>query len=135
MDDQTNDILAISLTESDDDNPATSTSCASPAKVRRTDQSEAEFQAIRENYVPKIENGNIHRSVPLPLPSGANKHQIQEIIHAVEELYFFRRFGDAINFMQKVFESETEAKLLDEATKVLLTAYKNRCQQVLGKKE
>jgi len=46
----------------------------------------------------------------------------QKILHAIEELYFFKRYKEALNITQQVLEGE----LMDEFRKVL-EDYERRC--------
>ncbi|KFA61407.1 hypothetical protein S40285_03579 [Stachybotrys chlorohalonatus IBT 40285] len=95
--------------------------------ARRTEQTEADFQAVKRGYHAKVENGNVHAGITLPLPPGANKQHIQEVLHAVEELYFFRRYQEAVDFIVKVLHGASQA--LDENTKNLLGVYMSRCRE------
>jgi hypothetical protein len=67
----------------------------------------------------------------LPLGSEANKQHVQQALHAVEELYFFRRYQEAADLAAKILnegglgDSEPEAKSL-------LEKYKQQCQQKLS---
>ncbi|OAR00497.1 hypothetical protein LLEC1_00820 [Akanthomyces lecanii] len=96
-------------------------------KAKRTGQSEAEFQAVRATYVTKVQNGNIHQHVKLPLKPSASKMDIQEMLHAVEELYFFRRYGEAIDFTAQVLQGESRAAL-DSDSVQLLEKYEAKCK-------
>lgn len=61
---------------------------------------------------------------------GANKLHIQEVIHAAEELYFFKRFNEAIDFIDAVLSGESKAAL-DADTITLLTKYDAKCKEKL----
>lgn len=67
----------------------------------------------------------IHKSINSPLPSGAKKQDLQEILHAVEELYWMRKYHDARNFARKALETDA----LDQDSRQLLIAYEEKCQR------
>lgn len=62
----------------------------------------------------------------MPLGTDAPKMQIQEVIHAVEELYFFRKYDEAIDLVKTVLHGSDG---FDEETRQLLTVYSEKCQQ------
>lgn len=64
----------------------------------------------------------------LPLTAGTPKLHVQEIIHAVEELYFFRKYDEAVKFVDQVLYG---SKGLDDETQELLSTYKEKAQQKL----
>ncbi|KAK3351942.1 hypothetical protein B0H65DRAFT_140348 [Neurospora tetraspora] len=146
-------LLGIGLaSDSEDDSPTTTTTslnnkteviaeCAPPAtKADRTALSEEAFQELKRTYRVKVENGEIHTTLPFPLgsltpsgPSGQrtiNKPEAQEILHAVEELYFFRRYEEAVALIQKIWEDAGE-ELFDRDTTGLLRLYETRCGERL----
>ncbi|KGQ09642.1 hypothetical protein BBAD15_g5026 [Beauveria bassiana D1-5] len=88
-------------------------------KAKRTGQSEEAFQAVRKTYVTKVQNGDIYKHIKLPLQSGASNLDIQEVLHAVEELYFFRRYNEAIDFAAQVLQGESRAALDSDSLQVL----------------
>ncbi|OAA70075.1 hypothetical protein LEL_09891 [Akanthomyces lecanii RCEF 1005] len=96
-------------------------------KAKRTGQSEAEFQAVRATYVTKVQNGNIYQQIKLPLQPGASKMDIQELLHAVEELYFFRRYEEAIDFTAQILQGDSKAAL-DSDSVQLLEKYEAKCK-------
>lgn len=57
MDDEADGILNIALSDSDSEQPTAKS-------TRRTDQTEAEFQAVKASYSVKIENGNVFAPPP-----------------------------------------------------------------------
>lgn len=68
----------------------------------------------------------------LPLERGARKPQIQEVIYAAEELYFFRRFAEAVDFLSKVLsQGDDRSEAFDNETRALLTVYKQKCEAKL----
>ncbi|RDA93601.1 hypothetical protein CP533_6159 [Ophiocordyceps camponoti-saundersi (nom. inval.)] len=116
-------ILNIHLSSSDDEDLTTK-------KPDRTLQTEAAFQAIKRQYSVKIENGQIYQSINLPLHPAIVKQSLQEVVHAVEELYFFRRYPEALRFIDTL-KSDGSDQALDHDTRHLLTVYHQRCQQRL----
>ncbi|KAL7796021.1 hypothetical protein V8C37DRAFT_18692 [Trichoderma ceciliae] len=98
-------------------------------KSRRTGQSEDDFQAVKSNYHAKVENGNIYQSISLPLGPDANKQNAQQLLHAAEELYFFRRYQHVIDLVSQVLTLEGDKGGLDEETRQLLSMYQSRCRQ------
>lgn len=65
-----------------------------------------------------------------------SKPEAQDLAHAVEELYFLRRFDEAVAFIERVMapgtgEGETR---LDAGTKQLLRRYEGRCRERLSGK-
>ncbi|KAL2019700.1 hypothetical protein VTK56DRAFT_9237 [Thermocarpiscus australiensis] len=103
------------------------------ARAERTALSEPAFQALKQSYRPKVENGEIHKNIRLPLPASPDplpKPQAQELLHAVEELYFFRRYAEAAGFVRRVLGSDDDdggGARVDEETRRLLRYYEGRC--------
>lgn len=52
----------------------------------------------------------------------------QELIHAVEELYFFQRYQEGVDLIKRAFENGG-ADALDNDSRQLLESYEKRCQQ------
>ncbi|KAK3377937.1 hypothetical protein B0H63DRAFT_512098 [Podospora didyma] len=118
-------------------NETTSTTTASkPTRADRTALSEPTFQALQATYRPKHENGEIWKTIPSPNVSEtsnakkANKPETQEILHAVEELYFFKRYDEAVAFVERILagSSGSGEEWLDEETRTLLRHYEGRCR-------
>jgi hypothetical protein len=61
------------------------------------------------------------------------KHEAQELLHAVEELYFFRRFEEAVSLVGRIFEGEGGGDGLDGDVRGLLRTYENKCNEKLGR--
>ncbi|RSL86153.1 hypothetical protein CEP51_002977 [Fusarium floridanum] len=95
---------------------------------RRTGQTEEAWRAIQRDYKTKIENGDMQKKIKLPLGPGASKMDIQELIHAVEELYFFRRYHEAA---QLATEALAGSGGLDRDSRQLLDVYQRKCQNKL----
>ncbi|KAL9479669.1 hypothetical protein ACSS6W_004455 [Trichoderma asperelloides] len=118
-----NDLFNIQVSDSEDDKVE--------KKSRRTGQTEDEFQAVKNTYRAKVENGNIQQTITLPLEPGTNKQHVQEVLHAAEELYFFRRYQDVVDLVSRVLAPEGDKGGLDEETKQILSMYQSRCRQKL----
>lgn len=65
----------------------------------------------------------IYQKVKLPLGFGASKMDIQEVIHAVEEQYFFRRYKEA---EQLANDALSTSDGLDKDSRHLLQVYKDK---------
>ncbi|EHK25667.1 uncharacterized protein TRIVIDRAFT_19500 [Trichoderma virens Gv29-8] len=116
-----NDLFNIQISDSEDDK--------AEKKSKRTGQTEDDFQAVKNTYHAKVENGNIYQTLSLPLGPDANKQHVQEVIHAAEELYFFRRYQQVIDLVSKVLALEGDKGGLDEESRELLSMYQSRCRQ------
>ncbi|KAH8902716.1 hypothetical protein BR93DRAFT_972426 [Coniochaeta sp. PMI_546] len=126
-------LLGIALSDSEDDSPK---ECSEPTtREERNAQSEEEFQKLKSTYRVKVENGEIWKTVQLPLGDTVSKPQAQELVHAVEELYFFRRHGEAVEFIRRVWrEGGSEGGGLDSDTRELLAYYERRCEERMSEK-
>ncbi|XWX01633.1 hypothetical protein V2A60_009661 [Cordyceps javanica] len=113
----TEDIGILNIEVSDaEDTPA-------EKKAKRTGQSEEEFQAVRQTYATRVQNGN------LPLRSDASKMDVQELLHAVEELYFFRRYREAADLAAEVLSGGGgSGAALDADSRQLLEKYEAKCR-------
>lgn len=116
-----NDLFNIQVSDSEDDKVE--------KKSRRTGQTEDEFQAVKNTYRAKVENGNIQQTITLPLGPGANKQHVQELLHAAEELYFFRRYQEVVDLVSRILTPEGDKGGLDEETRQILSMYQSRCRQ------
>ncbi|KAG4264687.1 hypothetical protein FPRO06_05238 [Fusarium proliferatum] len=96
---------------------------AEATKSRRTGQSEEAWRVVQKQYKAKVENGD---KVKLPLGPDATKMDIQEVIHAVEEHYFFHRYREA---EQLAGEALKDGQGLDRDSRQLLEAYRDRCHE------
>lgn len=123
----------------------------------RTGQTEDAFRAVKRAYQPKLDDGEVRhlqdfhsvvlykhpqltfyeqiwKSVQVPLGQRKlSKQEAQEVLHAVEELYFYRRFGEAVTFIGRVFEGEGGAAGLEGDVKDLLRLYESKCMRKLGR--
>ncbi|KAF5019132.1 hypothetical protein F66182_8868 [Fusarium sp. NRRL 66182] len=99
---------------------------AEAKKSRRTGQSEEAWRAIQRDYKTKVENGEIYQKIKLPLGPGASKMDIQEVIHAVEEHYFFRRYQEAEKLAS---DALIGSEGLDKDSRQLLETYQDKCHQ------
>lgn len=76
----------------------------------------------------------IWKSVDVPLgPRRVPKHEAQELLHAVEELYFFRRFEEAASLVGRIFEGEAGGNGLDGDIADLLRTYERKCNEKLSR--
>ncbi|KAL2196142.1 hypothetical protein P885DRAFT_78478 [Corynascus similis CBS 632.67] len=122
---ESNLLLSLNLSDSEPEEaapPANTTTTAGPTseyqptRAERTALSEEAFQALKQSYRPKIENGNISSHISFPLSSisttttapSLSKPAAQELLHAAEELYFFRQYAEAASFLRRVLQ-ETES--------------------------
>lgn len=71
--------------------------------------------------------GQIWKSIRLPLRS-PSKPEVQAVLHAVEELYFFERFGEAVEFLGRV---RVDAEGLGDEAREMLEGYERRCKERL----
>ncbi|KAM7203761.1 hypothetical protein V8F33_002076 [Rhypophila sp. PSN 637] len=130
-----NGLLNISFGSDSEPEEAADPKTSSNGVTTRADRnalSEADFQTLKQSYQAKVENGHIYKTITLPLPQTANgvaKPEAQEILHAVEELYFFRRYTDGLDFTQRVLGDDDSSCPLDDETKSLLKYYGERCKQ------
>ncbi|KAK3307952.1 uncharacterized protein B0T15DRAFT_523110 [Chaetomium strumarium] len=157
-------LLSLTLSDSEPEEAAAPSTTAAtktttehqPTRAERTALSEETFQRLKQTYRPKIENGNIYKTIQLPTSpspsssssSGAqlSKPEAQALLHATEELYFFRRYAEAAAFLQEVFaatdvvaaaegEDKAEQRLIDGETAWLLQDYQRRCLARLSSDE
>ncbi|KAG8169012.1 hypothetical protein KVR01_001761 [Diaporthe batatas] len=137
IDNDSGGLFNISISDSEGEDGGIDTShgiAASSKKENRTGQSLEAFRAVKSGYRAKVENGEIWKSVDVPLgPRKVPKHEAQELLHAVEELYFFRRFEEAVSLVAKIFEGEGGGDGLDGDVRSLLTTYEKKCNEKLGR--
>jgi hypothetical protein len=67
------------------------------------------------------------------LEDPVSKPQAQELLHAVEELYFFRRYSEGVDFVRKVLGEGGGADGLDDDTRELLGYYERKCVERTGR--
>lgn len=76
----------------------------------------------------------IWKGIKVPLGQRkVSKQEGQELLHAVEELYFYRRYGEAVAFIGRVFEGAGEAVGVDRDVRYLLGAYERKCLAKMDK--
>ncbi|KAM0282270.1 hypothetical protein ACHAQH_003134 [Verticillium albo-atrum] len=119
-------LFSIAISDSEDDAKA-------EEKKQRAGQTEEEFQAVKASYKAKTENGEIWEGVSLPLRESANKPVAQELLHAVEELYFFRRYDEGARFARRVLD--TSGGALDDEHREVLSLYEKKCLGKMGADE
>lgn len=114
-------------------------------RVPRDFQSEENFQQVLKTWRPKVETGEVYsiflllllsleltflvkiwRSLKLPLDN-PSKPDSQTILHAVEELYFLKRYEEAL----KITETALKGELIEEFRGVLV-GYRGRCEAKLA---
>jgi hypothetical protein len=69
----------------------------------------------------------LYKTLKLPIDH-PSKPESQKILHAVEELYFLKRYEDALGVVNQALEGE----LVDEFRGVL-ERYRRRCKARLGR--
>ncbi|KAG4438416.1 hypothetical protein IFR05_006122 [Cadophora sp. M221] len=74
-------------------------------KVPRDFQSEEDFQRQASEWRPKVERGEIYKTLTLPI-SNPSKPVSQTILHAVEELYFYRQYEEARKVTVEALKAE-----------------------------
>ncbi|KAL3963322.1 hypothetical protein ACCO45_000326 [Purpureocillium lilacinum] len=121
-DDDSGGILDIELSDTED---------VTEKQANRTGQSEVEFQAVKADYKAKVENGDIFKTISLPLPPGAGKMALQQVVHAIEELYYFRRYQEALDFI-KTLHDDGSRRAFDPDTRNLVDTYEARCYRKLN---
>ncbi|TVY88363.1 hypothetical protein LAWI1_G006265, partial [Lachnellula willkommii] len=97
-------------------------------KVPRDFQSEEDFQRQRAAWRPKIESGELWKTLQLPIDN-PSKPESQTLLHAIEELYFFRRYEEAAQVIAKVLRGQ-----LDAGFREVMVGYEERCEARISKK-
>ncbi|KAI1868882.1 hypothetical protein JX265_006861 [Neoarthrinium moseri] len=128
-------LFGIALSDPEDDSapeaaePTSSTTTTSASKAARVAQSEDEFLAVKQGYTVKVENGELWRDIRLPLGQHVTKQEAQALLHAVEELYFLKRYAEGAAFVSRALgdEGRAEAGGLDRDIQKLLMYYKEKC--------
>ncbi|CAN8106444.1 unnamed protein product [Discula destructiva] len=129
-DDMDSGLFNIALSDSEDE---TSAATAADPPRDRTGQTEAEFQAVKSAFRPKLDNGELWKSMQVPLGQRkVGKPEAQELLHAVEELYFYRRYEEAVAFVGRVFEGEGGASGMDWDVRDVLRRYEGKCLARMG---
>ncbi|KAB8303088.1 hypothetical protein EYC80_004541 [Monilinia laxa] len=116
-----NPLFAIDVDSSDESTPDTT------EKIPRDFQSEESFQTVKREWRVRIECGEIYKTLP-PFPlNPRSKPETQQVLYAVEELYFYRRFQEAVELTGKVLEQED----LMEDFRGVVEKYRRRCVERL----
>ncbi|KAK4191490.1 hypothetical protein QBC35DRAFT_487352 [Podospora australis] len=102
------------------------------SRADRSALSEEAFQHLKSTYVPKVENGEIWTKFTFNTKTPFTKPEREELMHAVEELYFFHRYAEAVHILDKIFEDDGEERL-DRETKSTLRHYQVKCLARLEK--
>ncbi|GAW20947.1 hypothetical protein ANO14919_104600 [Xylariales sp. No.14919] len=129
-DDLDSGLLGIALSDSDAESGDNETQKTS--QEARTGQSEAEFQEVKRTYCVKVENGEIWKTVQLPLGPQVSKPEAQTLLHAVEELYFFRRYSEGARFVRSIIDDNAGADKLDDNTVKMLLYYERKCTEKIN---
>ncbi|RWA12685.1 hypothetical protein EKO27_g2420 [Xylaria grammica] len=129
-DDLDSGLLGIALSDPDAESGDNETKKTS--QEARTEQSEAEFQEVKRTYRVKVENGEIWRTVRLPLGPQVSKPEAQTLLHAVEELYFFRRYSEGARFVRSIIDDNAGAGKLDDNTVKTLLYYERKCTEKIN---
>ncbi|ETS80994.1 hypothetical protein PFICI_05996 [Pestalotiopsis fici W106-1] len=126
-------LFSISISDGDDSAPEAAEPSKSTAKVpgsARIAQSEDEFQAVKQGYRVKVENGELWKDITLPLGDKVTKPEVQALLHAVEELYFFKRYDEGVVFVRRLLDGEEGSSGgLEADTVKLLRYYQSKCEQ------
>ncbi|KAI9688549.1 MAG: hypothetical protein M1822_001498 [Bathelium mastoideum] len=104
------EFLALSLGETTNfpDEHDKPNQTAEHSRSTRNNQPESEFQAIKTSYRPKIENGEPYKALTvLDFAQRANTRQVRKkdidaIQAAVAELYFFKRYAEAVRILDEI---------------------------------
>ncbi|KAI0434403.1 hypothetical protein F5Y09DRAFT_296171 [Xylaria sp. FL1042] len=126
-DDLDSGLLGIALSDSDGEPGDNVSSTKKPSQEARTGQSEAEFQEVKRAYHVKVENGEIWKTVQLPLGPQVSKSEAQTLLHAVEELYFFQRFTEGARLARSIIDDDAGTGKLDGDTFKTLLYYERKC--------
>ncbi|TGJ78631.1 hypothetical protein E0Z10_g10135 [Xylaria hypoxylon] len=131
-DDLDSGLLGIALSDSDSKSGESPPATKKTSQKARTEQSEAEFQEVKRTYHAKVENGEIWKTVKLPLGPKVSKPEVQTLLHAVEELYYFRRFSDGARFARSIVDDDGGTGKLDDDTLKTLVLYEMKCCKMNG---
>jgi hypothetical protein len=71
----------------------------------------------------------IWKTIKIPLGPQVTKQDAQAVLHAVEELYFAKRYQEGAELARKLLDDEDERSGLDEDTRTLLRYYEGKCAQ------
>ncbi|KAF7866755.1 hypothetical protein EAF04_005597 [Stromatinia cepivora] len=122
------------MSDSPDENPLFAIECDSSTdssstqetiqKVPRDFQSEESFQTVKREWRARIECGEIHKTLsPLPL-NPRSKPQTAQFLYAIEELYFYKRYEEALRLVEGVLRQED----LMEDFRGTVERYGRRCE-------
>lgn len=86
--------------------------------------------------LPLTAHKQIWKSLTNNLPLGRRpvpKYEAQELLHAVEELYFYRRYEEGAMLVQRMFEGEGSGEGLDGEVAAMLKGYETKCRDKMSK--
>ncbi|KAI1118461.1 hypothetical protein F5Y14DRAFT_215254 [Nemania sp. NC0429] len=126
-DDLDSGLLGIALSDSDGEFDESTSTKKTSSHEARTAQSEADFQTVKQVYRAKVENGEVWKTVHLPLGSQLPKPEAQALLHAIEELYFFRRFSEGAQLARSVIDDDAGQGKLDQDLLKTLLYYEGKC--------
>ena len=75
--------------------------------------------------------GQLYKSMQLPITSNTSKMALQALVHAVEELYFLKRYQDTLDFILKSYQDGGK-EALDKDSIRILELCEARCREKLG---
>ncbi|KAI9868550.1 MAG: hypothetical protein M1830_005650 [Pleopsidium flavum] len=84
-------------------------------------QSFSNFQKQKESWKPKLENGEIWKTIRFPLKN-PSKPEGQTVLYAIEELYFHRRYEEGVRIADQAL-----AGSVGEELRKTLRGYRERC--------
>jgi len=80
---------------------------------------------VKTSYKAKIEIGEIWKTLNLPIDN-PTKQQVQTILHAIEELYFQRRYKEARGVAEEALRGQLGAEV-----RGVVDGYRERCERKL----
>ena len=114
----------------------------------RKQLTDEEFQREKASWKPRIEQGEVRidpesswssridrgrsqiwKTLNLP-PCDPSKAESQRILHAIEELYFYHRFNEAIDIADQALVGT-----LNQGVRNTLLTYRTRCKERLKRME
>ncbi|KAH8596514.1 hypothetical protein B0O99DRAFT_510110 [Bisporella sp. PMI_857] len=91
-------------------------------KLPRDHQSEDNFQLVKRQWKAKVDNGEIAQTLKFPI-NNPSKQEAQLLLHAIEELYFMRRYVEASAVADAVLQGTLGSEFRNT-----ISSYKERCE-------